>query len=188
VTTQRTVSLNVGVVPTATTVRYFAGTSATDQNPVLVGIDSDPGNGTQVNYTLSEFDNDLFFIAVAENSFGYTSSNIVHLIYDPAFSTTVGAPVIQPFTALSGTTYTLTPNATVSISWTQAPQDAARIEFYYQASGTTTPQLVGTDTTPNNGALVSWLVPASVNGQVFARAVYASRTVDSQRISVVSGQ
>lgn len=188
VTTQRTVSLSVGIVPTATRVRYFAGTSATDQNPVLVGIDNDPGNGTQINYTLSEFDNDLFFIAVAENSFGYTSSNIVHLLYDPAFSTTLGAPVVQPFTALNGTTYTLTPNATVSISWTQAPQDATRIEFYYQASGTTTPQLIGTDTTPNNGALVSWLVPASINGQVFARAVYAARTVDSQRISVVSGQ
>lgn len=187
VTTQRTVSLNVGVMPTATTVRYFAGTSATDQNPVLVGIDNDPFNGTQINYTLSEFDNDLFFIAVAENDAGFNSSNIVHLLYDPTFNVELGAPVIQPFTALNGTTYTLTPNATVSISWTQAPQDATRIEFYYQATGSSTTQLIGTDNTPNNGALVSWLVPQSINGQVFARAVYSTRTVDSQRINVISG-
>jgi LysM repeat protein len=188
VTSQRTVSLNVGVVPTADTVRYFAGTSASDQNPVLVGIDSDPFNGTQINYTLSEFDNDLFLIAVAGNGAGFTSSNIVHLVYDATFNTELGAPVIQPFTALSGGTYTLTPNTSVSISWTQAPQDATRVEFYYQASGTTTTQLIGTDASPNNGALVSWLVPQSINGEVFARAIYSTRTVDSQRISVVSGQ
>lgn len=186
VTRQRTISLDVGTLPNAENVRYFAGTSATDQNPVQVGIDLDPFNGTRLNYTLSNFDNELFFIAVAENDFGFTSSNIVHLVYDPTTNSTLGSPVIQPFTAFTGSQYTLQVNNTVSVSWPQAPQDAVRIEFYYTPTSGAA-QVIGTDSTPANGAIVTWLVPSNLSGEVFARAVYTNTLQDSQRVQVQSG-
>jgi hypothetical protein len=168
-------------------VRYYAGTSAADPNPVQIAIDTDPFDGARVVYTFADFDRELYFSAVAENEFGRAASNVLRVVYDPNYASGSARPQFQPFVGFDGQTYTLSPNATVSITWPGAPTDAARVEFYWvRADNSQT--VIGADTTPNNGASISWLAPANLRGQVYARAVYTNNSAaESQRIGVYSG-
>ncbi|MBI5928933.1 MAG: LysM peptidoglycan-binding domain-containing protein [Chloroflexi bacterium] len=184
ITLQLTVALDAGVVSDADRVRYYAGTTAIDPAPVQVGIDNDPFDGTRVVYTFTEFDKELFFTAVAENEFGATTSNILHVIYDPNYVTGTGTLQISPFTGFDGRIYQLTANATVTITWNSAPTDASYVDFYF-VNGDGSQYTVGRDPLPSDGARISWLVPAGSNGQIFARGVYANNnTLDSPRIGV----
>ncbi len=184
ITLQLTVALDAGVVSDADRVRYYAGTTAIDPAPVQVGIDNDPFDGTRVAYTFSEFDTELFFTAVAENEFGTTTSNILHVIYDPDYVTGTGSLQITPFSGFDGRTYLLTANASVTVTWNGAPTDANYIDFYFV--GTDGSQYtVGRDPLPSDGGRISWLVPAGANGQIFGRAGYSnSNTLDSPRVGV----
>lgn len=184
ITLQPTVALDAGVVSDADQVRYYAGTTAIDPAPVQVGIDNDPFDGTRVSYTFSEFDTELFFTAVAENEFGTTTSNILHVIYDPNYVTGTGSLQITPFSGFDGRIYLLTSNASVTITWNGAPTDASYIDFYFV--GTDGSQYtVGRDPLPSDGGRISWLVPTGANGQIFARAGYSNNnTLDSPRVGV----
>lgn len=185
ITLQAAVALDAGVVSDADRVRYYAGTTAIDPAPVQVGIDNDPFDGTRVTYTFSEFDDELFFTAVAENEFGTTTTNILHVIYDPTFTTGTGSLQMQPFTGFDGRTYQLTANASVTITWNGAPTDAQYIDFYFVPADGSPQYTVGRDPLPSDGGRISWLVPTGANGQIFARAVYAnSNTLDSPRTGV----
>jgi LysM repeat protein len=186
ITLQQTIALDAGAVDDADRVRFYAGVTATDSNPVQIGIDTDPFDGTRIIYTFADFDRELYFTAIAENEFGRTGSNTLHVVYDPNFTSGSGRPQIQPFIGFDGAIYTLTPNATVTVTWTAAPTDAARVEFYLV--GLDNSQVViGTDVSPGDGARISWLVPANLSGQLYARAVYANGTVvESLRVNVYS--
>lgn len=184
ITLQLTVALDAGVVSDADRVRYYAGTTAIDPAPVQVGIDNDPFDGTRVSYTFSEFDTELFFTAVAENEFGTTTSNILHVIYDPDYVTGTGSLQLTPFSGFDGRTYLLTANASVTVTWNGAPTDASYIDFYFVGADGSQ-YTVGRDPLPSDGGRISWLVPAGANGQIFARAGYSnSNTLDSPRVGV----
>ncbi|MBZ0307962.1 MAG: LysM peptidoglycan-binding domain-containing protein, partial [Anaerolineae bacterium] len=70
VTLQPSISLNVGVVENADTVKYFASDAANLSGAVNVGTDVDPFDGTAITYTFNEFDSVLYFYAEAANEFG----------------------------------------------------------------------------------------------------------------------
>ncbi len=196
VTTTRQIILDVGVVNNATSVQYLAGTSATDQNPVVVHIDSNPSDGTAANYTMADFDDELFFIVIAQNANGSAYSNIVHLVYDSSFGvipsatpepSASSAPSVQPTLGFASNIYTLETGSSVTVSWQDAPTDASQVIFYYLTSGSSDFQIIGTDASPGNGAIIGWVVQAGLQGQIFARATYPSgQVVDSLRINVVS--
>lgn len=196
ITVTRQIVLDIGIVNNAISVQYLAGTSATDQNPVVVGNDNSPSNGTAFNYTLTDFDTELFFIVVARNNSGTIYSNIVHLVYDPNFGviptatsepSTSSVPSVQPILGFANNIYTLETASSVTVSWADAPTNASQIIFYYLPSGSSNFQIIGTDANPSNGAIIGWIVPSALQGQIFARATYASGQVsDSLRINVMS--
>lgn len=196
ITTTRQIVLDVGVVNNATSVQYLAGTSATDQNPVVVHIDNNPSDGTTANYTMADFDDELFFIVIAQNANGTAYSNIVHLVYDPSFGvipsatpepSSNSAPSVQPTLGFANNIYTLETGSSVTVSWQDAPTDASQVIFYYLKSGSSDFQILGTDASPSNGAIIGWVVQSGLQGQIFARATYPSgQVVDSQRINIIS--
>lgn len=156
---QSTIALDVGVVNDADRVRYYAGISEDDDAPINIGTDSDPFDGTQVNYTFAEFDDALFFWAEAENEFGSTRSNTVLVLVDPTFDLgDSGTLLATPNLGFDGLIYTLAYDTTVEFEWPDPPSDAQAIEFYVIDNfGETV--LVGTDTTPADGASATWDVP-----------------------------
>jgi LysM repeat protein len=186
VTLQDTVALDIGVVQDADRVRYYAGDRQNDPNRVQIGVDNDPFDGTQITYVFNSFDPELYFFAAAENEFGSVSTQWVRVVYDPTFLVGTGKPDIFPFMGFDGAIYTLEPRRAVTISWTGAPTNAARIEFHLvQAS--TGDTVINIDTTPADGARVLWQVPALLRGQVFARAVFSNgSTSDSDPVNVYS--
>lgn len=185
VTLQETITLDVGTVADADRVMYMARLTPTDPDPVMVGVDNDPYDGTRVEYTFSEFTPDQYFFAVAENEFGTYSSPLTHVVYDPTFAMGSGRPDIFPFLGFDGSIYTLQPGETVTLSWADAPTTAARVEFHLvQSSGD---RIVATDTTPADGARAQWQVIPLIRGQLFARAVYSTgASVDSGAVNVYS--
>ena len=79
--------------------------------------------------------------------------------------------LIGPSVSFDGNLYTLTPGATVTLLWAQAPLDAMRIEFYLLLGSTEAePTLITTDLNPADGASGSWVVPTAVIGYVNAVA------------------
>lgn len=186
VTLQRTIELNLGVLADADRVRYRAATSATDPNPVQIGVDNDPFDGTRFSYTLSDFDNELYFTAVAENEFGNSVSNTLRVVYDPTFGSQPGQLSIQPYIGFDLVVYTLQSGATVTISWTQAPATATRIDFFLSPSGGST-QLIGSDANPRDGVSLSWLVPANLRAQLYAQAILSTgQATSSPALNVYS--
>lgn len=185
VTLQETITLDVGAVADANRVMYMARLTPTDANPVMVGIDNDPYDGTRIEYTFTQFAPDQYFYAVAENEFGTFSSPLTRVVYDPTFVAGSGKPDIFPFLGFDGSIYTLQPGAVVTLSWTGAPTTAIRIEFHLvQSSGD---RIIATDTVPADGARVQWQVIPLIRGQLFARAVYSTgASVDSQAVNVYS--
>lgn len=183
VTLQQEIALDVGVVLDADSVTYFAQTTPTDPNPVQVGQDLDPFDGTQFVYTFNNFDSELYFYAVAQNQFGTSTSALVRVVYDPTYALGSGAPDIAPFIGFDGSIYNLQANATVSVSWLNFPQTATRIDFFLNAGGQVS--VLGTDTNLSDGARISWQVPSSLNGQVYAIALTSdAQSVESDRVNV----
>lgn len=180
ITFQPTIALNAGVVDNADTVRYYAGVSATDTSPVNIATDIDPFDGTQVEYTFNDFDPELYFWAVAENEFGTRTSNIIHVVYNPDAAATGGAGkvTITPNLGFDGTLYTVQYGTTVALNWAQAPTTASRVDFFLTPGGTAqTPVLIGSDSNPADGAILSWTVPQWVLAHLHAVAMQGSSTL-----------
>lgn len=185
VTLQRTIALDMGVVPDADRVVYMALPASGDPTPVQIGVDTDPYDGTRIEYTFNPFDSELYFYAVAENEYGSTASFMVRVVYDPTFVVGSGKPDIFPFIGFDASIYTLEPGRTVTVSWRDAPTDSVRVEFYLAQGGVN--ELIGTDSDPANGARTLWRVPELLGGQVFARAIFANGTTqDSEPVNVYS--
>jgi LysM repeat protein len=184
ITLQPAIALDIGIVSDADQVIYYAGTTAIDPAPVQVGVDNEPFDGTRVAYTFTDFDNELFFSAVAQNEFGQTTSNLLHVIYDADFVAGTGSLQIQPFTGFDGRNFQLTGNSTVTITWNQSPTDAQFVDFYFVGSDGTQ-FVIGRDPQPSDGARISWLVTLGAQGQIFGRATYSNNnTLDSPRVGV----
>ncbi len=187
VTLQDTVALDAGVILDADRVNYWAATSPTDSNPVLVRIDTDPFDGTTVEYTFNDFDPELYFFAVAENEFGTSSSPLAHVVYDPTFAIGSGKPDIFPFLGFDGTIYTLEPGVTVIVSWLDAPASAVRVEFHLVQDNADS--IITTDTNLADGARGLWLIPTNLRGLLYARAVFSNGTInDSDVVNIYSEQ
>lgn len=189
VTLQPTIQLDAGVLLDADRVRFYANEAAEAIGAVNIGTDFDPFDGTRLNYTFNEFDDQLFFWAIAENEFGLAQSNILLVIYNPDYlSNTVGNITITPNIGFDGALYTLQAGAVAALNWTDAPSDATRIDFYFMQGGEQTSTiLIGTDPNPRDGAVVGWVVPANLLGTIRAQAVFPNGTTrDSGAYNVFS--
>ena len=189
VAAQATIALDIGVVEDAARVRFYAGLTATDPAPVNIATDTDPFDGTPVTYTFNSFDDKLFFWAVAENEFGTTRSASVGVTYDPTYGQSSGGSITaSPSIGFDGGLYTLQYGASVTLTWSGAPTSATRIDFYLTPGGTgATPQTIGTDSNPSNGASIAWTVPQWVLGQLSATAFFPDgRTQNSTAVNVYS--
>lgn len=169
VTLQQSIALDVGVVTDADRVVYLAQTSPSDPSPVQIGVDDDPFDGTQITYDFSEFDPDLYFYAFAQNEFGTSTSPLIRVVYDPTATIGSGVLFITPRIGFDGTIYTLEGDATVTISWFEAPSNAVRVDFYVRENGTE--RLIGSDPNPSDGANITWVVSAPLQGELYARAI-----------------
>ena len=169
VSLQQSVAFDVGVIFDADRVVYLAQTSPIDPAPVQIAVDNDPFDGTQVVYNFSEFDPDLYFYAVAENEFGSASSPLTRVVYDPTATSGSGVPFITPRIGFDGTIYTLEGGVIVSITWSEAPANASRIDFYVIENDVE--RLIGSDANAVDGASITWRVEAPLQGQLFARAI-----------------
>ncbi len=189
VTLQPSISLNVGVVENADTVKYFASDSVNLSGAVNVGTDVDPFDGTAITYTFNEFDSVLYFYAEAANEFGTTRGAALKITYNPNYDPNPNDDndIVRaaPYIGFDGSLYTLQEGATVTLSWTSAPTSATRVEFYLTPNGGGTPSLLGTDTNPADGASISWAVPQNVLGTLSATAIQGSGIIKSSLTSSV---
>lgn len=189
VTLQPSISLNVGVVENADTVKYFASDAANLSGAVNVGTDVDPFDGTAITYTFNEFDSVLYFYAEAANEFGTTRGTALKITYNPNYDPNPNDDndIVRatPYIGFDGSLYTLQEGATVTLSWTSAPTSATRVEFYLTPNGGGTPSLLGTDSNPADGASISWTVPQDVLGTLSATAIQGSGIVKSSLTSSV---
>lgn len=174
VTAQATIELDSGVVADAIRVRYLAGTSISDSNPVQIGVITDPYISTRYTYTFSAFDKELYFRAIAENEFGTTQSNIVHVVYDSSIAGQTGGIKIQPFEGYDTNTqiYTLTPNNIVILFWESPPTNTISITFYVKPLSANV-TVIGTDVNAGDGFYVGWTVPANLRAEIYAEATLA---------------
>jgi LysM repeat protein len=189
VTLQATIALNVGVVSEADTVRFYAGISSSDTSPVNIATDVDPFDGTPVEYTFNEFDDILYFWAVAENEFGATESQRVAVTYDPTYNPNAGsgnsAVSISPYVGFDGSLYTLSANTTVTVLWA-APANTTQVDFLLAPNGSGF-SVIGSDSSLGDGAAISWAVPDLFLGQMMARATLSNGTTqDSVVVNVYS--
>ncbi len=183
VTLQQEIALDVGVVTDANRVIYYARTTPTDPNPVQVGQDTDPFDGTQLTYTFNTFDSELYFFAVAQNEFGTSTSPLVRVVYDPTYAVGSGAPDIFPFLGFDGTIYTLQLGATVNINWLNFPTNATRIDFLLVQGAQSS--IIISDTNLSDGARGTWQVTGPLTGQIYALATLSNgQTIESSRVFV----
>lgn len=183
VTLQRDIALDVGVVADADRVIYYARIGPTDPAPVQIAVDTDPFDGTQITYTFSTFDSELYFSAEAQNEFGVSTSQLVRVVYDPSYAIGSGPPDITPFLGFDGAIYTLQQSATVSISWQNFPSNASRVDFLL-VQGTQS-SIIGSDTNLSDGARITWVVTGPLIGQLYALATTpGGQTIESSRVSV----
>lgn len=186
ITLQDEISLEIGTVVDADRVVYYAGTVQNDPDPVPIGVDNDPFDGTRITYVYNDFDSELYFFAVAENEFGSSSSFQTHVVYDPTYVSASGKPDILPFRSFDSVTYTLATSSTVTITWRDAPTSAARVEFYLSVNNQT-PIIIGTDANPANGSRITWEVPPQTTGKISAKAVFSNgSTIDSESVNIQS--
>lgn len=189
VTAQAAISLDAGVVNDADRVTYYAGLSANDTTPVSVGADDDPFDGTGITYSFNEFDDLLYFWAVAQNEFGSSKTAAVAVRYDPVGGGASNTGIIpNPFIGYdpAQTIYTVQYGATLTLSWPGAPTGASRIDFYLTPSGGAS-VLIGTDSNAGDGAAIGWAVPEWVLAQLSAVAAFSDgRTQNSLGVNIYS--
>ncbi len=183
VTYYQTVRVSVGVVRNAITVDFYVNDPA-NGSAVFIGADVDPWDGAFVDYTFPA-PGDYTFQAVAENEFVRLNSSIFTVRYDPSFNPPGGqtnALTITPNKGYANGWYTLQAGATVTITWPDAPIGATRIDFSFAPTGTgITPQVIGSDLSPQDGALIAWVVPGG-SGHLQASATMPGGSIQSSQI------
>jgi hypothetical protein len=180
VAVQATIALEAGPVANADRVEFYSGLSANDPDPVLIGTDNDPFDGTPLSYDFNTFDEVLVFWAVAINEAGATRGTPITLRYDPQAAQAAGpALTISPFLGFDGSIFTLQHGAPVTISWAGAPSAAGRVEFYTTSTSGGPTILIGTDNNLADGAAISWAVPEWILSSLVARAFVGGGSQDS---------
>jgi LysM repeat protein len=185
-----TVRVNAGEVLQALQVEFYVNDPGSS-NGIYIGIDLDPWDGAFVDYTFPA-PGTYTFQAVAHNEQTTQSSNVFTVRYDPNYAPPEGqnsALSISPIRGFDGSSYTLETGATVTIAWPNAPLTAARVDFTLAPTGTgSTPQIIGVDLAPSDGAMITWGVPAGVLGHLQAVATMPDNsTVTSQLALIVAG-
>jgi len=188
VTYYQAVRVTVGVVQNAIKVDFYV-IDPTGGSAIYIGTDSDPWDGAFVDYSFP-VTGDYTFQAVAENEFMRVNSSVFTIRYDPSFNPPSGQANLLTFTPNKGFAdgwTTLQAGATVTIAWPDAPIGATRVEFTFAPTGTgMTPEVIGTDLSPADGALITWAMPAG-SGHIQANAITPDgATQSSQIMSVVA--
>ncbi len=182
-----TVSAELGPVPTADTVEFYVivpGGAA----GALFATDEDPWNEAEVTYRFSG-QGVYSFYAIARSDQGTTQSNTFTIRYDPSFIPPEGRPnllAIQPATIEQGA-YVLTPGSTVTITWSDAPRSALRVDFVLTPTGSGTgsaADVIVSDNNPGDGASVQWTVPGGLSGHLQAEAIMPAGSA-TQRSEIV---
>lgn len=174
VTANSTVRVNAGQAPNAAYVEFYVTTPGSTVAQSL-GRDGDPYDGAFIDYQVST-PGQYSFYAIAFSESGQTTSNVFVLRYDPAFNPPGGQRnllTITPSQATGGTVL-LTPGATVTITWADAPLSAIRVDFVLTPTGTGTSgsgNVIASDNNPANGTSVTWTVPSGLSGHVQASAL-----------------
>jgi len=184
-----TVRVQAGEVANAASVTFYVN-NASGGATVTIGTDADPWDGAFIDYTFPA-PGVYVFQAAAANEFGSRGSSVFTLRYDPAYRPPEGQRnllAVAPYLRIEGGAYVLQPGATVTITWPDAPVGALRIDFRLYPTGTgmqNAGQLIGTDTTPANGAAIAWQVPLAMLGHLQADAAMPDGSTQSSELQLV---
>lgn len=86
----------------------------------------------------------------------------------------VGYVTVNPYLSYSSSGYTVDPGLVLALTWPEARRDASRVEFYQSRGGVVT--LAGTDSTPGDGAVITWSSPVNAETFVYALAYFSGGT------------
>jgi hypothetical protein len=163
-----TVRVTVGVVSNAYLVDFFVN-DPSGGAAISIGQDTDPWDGAFVDYDFPT-PGIYTFMAVAQNDAMRLNSTVFTVRYDPAFSPVSGRVntlSVSPYARFENGWYTLTGGTTVIITWRDAPVGALKVDFTLSStSAGGTPQVIGSDLTPADGAVLSWGVPRGITAQL----------------------
>jgi LysM repeat protein len=71
--------------------------------------------------------------------------------------------VISPYLLYQHGCYLLSPGTTVTVSWTQAPPNFVEVTFWRIIPNLEHNDVIGVDTFAGDGAVISWVVPTTMN-------------------------
>jgi hypothetical protein len=190
VTYYDTVRVNAGEVLNADRVDFYVddpgGASA-----IHIGQDLDPWDGAFWDYSFPA-PGTYTFMAVAENEHKQVNSNAFTIRYDPNFVPPEGrfnVLIITPNLQFDGSTYLLQSGATVTIDWPNAPRGATEVDFFLAPTGTgMSPQPIGADRSPADGATITWGVLPGVTGHIQATAAMPDGSTVSSQLVLIVGQ
>ncbi len=184
-----TVRVTVGVVQNALLVDFYVNDPSSSA-AISIGQDNDPWDGAFVDYDFPA-PGVYTFQAAAQNEAKRATSTVFTITYDPNFVPSEGrynTLTITPYVQASGGWLTLAAGATVTVSWRDAPVGATRIDFTLAPTGTgSVAQVIGSDLSPADGAIITWSVPGGITAHVQANATMPGGTiVSSDILNVVS--
>ena len=189
ITYYKSVRISAGEVYNAATVNFYVNDPASGK-PILIGTDSDPWDGAYVDYSFPAAGT-YTFSATANNEAISANSSAVTVLYDPSY-TPPGAQqyntlTLAPTLGTDSGWIVLASGARVTVIWPDEPGGAVRVDFTLAPTGTgMTPQTIGSDLTPADGASFVWTVPGGMTAHLQAVATMPNgQTLSSEIANII---
>ncbi|MBI5961420.1 MAG: LysM peptidoglycan-binding domain-containing protein, partial [Chloroflexi bacterium] len=183
-----TTRVTVGVVSNAYLVDFYVN-DPYGGAAISIGQDNDPWDGAFIDYDFPAAGT-YTFLAIAQNDAMRLNSTVFTVRYDPTYSPVTGRVntlTITPYTKFENGWYTLAGATTVTVTWRDAPVGALQVEFTLSSTGTGgTPQVIGVDLFPPDGAVLSWGVPRGMTAQLQAVATMPGGGIQRSEIMNVT--
>lgn len=176
-------------------VRFYTvptGTGTWECCRALIGTDSTVSTGTASIFWQTPSAGPIGRLvaeAVDANGAAVALSQAVNVYTESGIALQGGVGITPVLAADAGNILVLR-GATATLTYMDAPANAARVRFFYRPDNTNQRELIGMDDNPQDGFMIQWVVPPNLRGILTAEVYNAADDVIAQPVnsnSVYSG-